>query len=513
MTTEEPREVKCALCRKANTVWELMSTNTMQEPDLDMRPGEMMRSTMHMWVQRCPHCGYCAPEIEEDYYQASTTAKAKSYKQQLANHEFSDLANSFLCSSLIQENGGDYAQAGRSALCAAWSCDDYGLLDQATECRYKAIELFVKAKDNKQGFAKDSDTEDLILVDLLRRIGSFKEALVICETTLNKGAARTVRGILNYQKSLMEKSDVNRHSLDDVVFEEVEGKTERLNTLLEHLGEWWYDFDLIASLDQRINELEHAIDKLNELDEESREKLLQESGIDNLLRIKHRLADTLFEQGLYEKADALYKEIFDLGYGQDTYERNKLLGGLVAAYENLEMFDEARAELERAIGLEPDTPEYHNNLGTVLADLGRMDEAREEFFEALRLMPDYAEAHFQLGIIYGYEDRLEEAIREYEEAIRINPDHVKSMNNLSNIYRARGDLEKATDLLKMALQIEADFDVALFNIADLHYEKGELSDSLAMFRRFLECVTARHYYLIEVAEDRIREIVEELSDN
>ena len=46
--------------------------------------------------------------------------------------------------------------------------------------------------------------------------------------------------------------------------------------------------------------------------------------------------------------------------------------------------------------LEPDAPDVHNDLGTLLAQSGDLAGAEREFREAVRLKPDYAEARSNL---------------------------------------------------------------------------------------------------------------------
>ena len=59
----KPGSVRCAVCGTESRQPRAMAPPPEQAPDLDLRPGEPLRSTMRFWLQQCPHCGYAAPDI------------------------------------------------------------------------------------------------------------------------------------------------------------------------------------------------------------------------------------------------------------------------------------------------------------------------------------------------------------------------------------------------------------------------------------------------------------------
>lgn len=217
MTLGFPKEVECASCGMTSTHDILVSTNTFGYPDLDTRPSEMKRSTINTWIQACSFCGYCFPDISIPTEGASEVISSVAYKQQLNNSEFPKLANHFLCYSLIKETDSDYATAGWACIHAAWVCDDNGFSAGAKKCRYKAVHLLQKAKENCHGFAEEESTEDPLLVDLLRRSGQFELALDICNDALKKNSEKTISDILHLQKTLIGNRDIACHTVDEAV--------------------------------------------------------------------------------------------------------------------------------------------------------------------------------------------------------------------------------------------------------------------------------------------------------
>jgi hypothetical protein len=85
--------------------------------------------------------------------------------------------------------------------------------------------------------------------------------------------------------------------------------------------------------------------------------------------------------------------------------------------------------LRQAVRLRPQAAEANNNLGLVLADLGRFEQAEACYHEALRLNPGYAEAHTNLGCALKELNRVEEALACFDMALRLAPDSHSSRYN------------------------------------------------------------------------------------
>lgn len=217
MTLMYEKRKKCAVCRKRSKYSLLRSTNAFGYKDLDTRPPEMERSTINLWVQRCPYCGYCAPDISERTENSKKIVYSVSYIKQLNDPEFSRLANEFLCCSLIQENAEEYADAGWSNIHAAWACDDADLIIQSQNCRMKAVVLLQKAKENGQMYGQDTISEVVIMVDLLRRSCQFEKALKLCEEELKNNPEKSIKDFLRFQKKLINKSDIACYNFGDSI--------------------------------------------------------------------------------------------------------------------------------------------------------------------------------------------------------------------------------------------------------------------------------------------------------
>ncbi len=77
----------------------------------------------------------------------------------------------------------------------------------------------------------------------------------------------------------------------------------------------------------------------------------------------------------------------------------------------------------RAVEIQPDFAEAHNNRGVVLQELKRWDEALQSYERAIALAPTYVDALYNRGVVLGELKRWEEALQSYDRALAIEPDH------------------------------------------------------------------------------------------
>ena len=204
----------CAIC--GTTSKQIIFRSASQYgTDLDTRPGQTMRWTMHTWVQSCPSCGYCAQDISKEILQASQIIESAQYRDQVNHEDYPELANYFLCWAIIQGAIADYSKAGWGAMYAAWTCDDAEMKSPAIACRLRAMSLFQEARTRKLPFAKDAGVEEAILADLLRRTKQFELVKKVCTEGLGKKPHEIVRQMLDFQIVLAERMDEKCYTTDD----------------------------------------------------------------------------------------------------------------------------------------------------------------------------------------------------------------------------------------------------------------------------------------------------------
>lgn len=213
MTTVFLSEKQCYVCgSKSRYPFVDLSLNILGSRDLDGRPALINRSSVYLWVQRCDICGYCAPEISKGTPQEAIVINNSQYKEQLANKDYPDTANSFLCHLMIMDHIELFADAGWAAVFAAWICDDNGYVQSAIDCRKKALSLFYKAMEHNQGFAESPAQGQLYLIDLFRRVQDFEKATQLCDIEIKKSHPEKILDLLYFEQQLIEEKDCICHN-------------------------------------------------------------------------------------------------------------------------------------------------------------------------------------------------------------------------------------------------------------------------------------------------------------
>ena len=232
-TTEKQK--KCAVCGETSAQPAVRAGKRHGSPDLDTRPPANVRFNIDTWVQRCPSCGLCYPDIAKSPSGAIGMVQSDTYQKQLQSEGFPKLANSFLCWSLVEEQAGNFANAGWACIHAAWVCDDatdsnrlygnvsgskVGTRDEAaaaTLCRAKAVKLLKRARDLGQGFGAQAGSEEALMADLLRRIARFESALKMIQCGIEAGPRGVVDTVLRFEKELAEKRDTDVHTIAEAL--------------------------------------------------------------------------------------------------------------------------------------------------------------------------------------------------------------------------------------------------------------------------------------------------------
>lgn len=163
-------------------------------------------------------------------------------------------------------------------------------------------------------------------------------------------------------------------------------------------------------------------------------------------------------------------------------------------------FDEAKAELQKALKVEPynstakkylhiieDSKEgkitadmalilFH---ATFLGDKNKPDEAMTEFNKAIASAPAYDHAYTCRGLIYVDKGMLEEAIADYTKAIELNPKNAEAYNTRGFIRTLRSQHAQALADFTKAIEIDPELVEAYQNRGIIYMLKDDYEPACA----------------------------------
>jgi tetratricopeptide (TPR) repeat protein len=148
------------------------------------------------------------------------------------------------------------------------------------------------------------------------------------------------------------------------------------------------------------------------------------------------------------------------------------------------IFDEAIAEYNRTIDLQPSNVEARRSLASELSFKGRLADARVQLREIARLTPDDASAHLALARSDLHEESgdLNEAIAELRAALEKDPGIYGVWNDLGEAQMRVGKFEDAVAAFREALKPYPDNDAVHYSLGEALKRAGHLDEAADQYR-------------------------------
>ncbi|MEN6457586.1 MAG: tetratricopeptide repeat protein [Thermoguttaceae bacterium] len=166
--------------------------------------------------------------------------------------------------------------------------------------------------------------------------------------------------------------------------------------------------------------------------------------------------------------------------------RGEVLDRVGLVQDQLGLTDDAIAQYRKAIRVEPDYPDAHFHLATVLARRKQWNEALPHYADAVRLRPSQDEWHFHFGDALAHVGRLDEAIQQYSQALSMDPDWAEAHNNLGMALVDRGQLAEAAQHYLAAVQLAPNYFEARYNLGLVLHAMGQLGEAVVQYRAALK---------------------------
>src|SRR5438552_3443378 len=145
-------------------------------------------------------------------------------------------------------------------------------------------------------------------------------------------------------------------------------------------------------------------------------------------------------------------------------------------------FDEAIAEVKRALELDPLSLIINEDLGNTYYSARRYDEAIEQLTKTLELDSSFYYAHWSLGVAFEAKGTLDAAIEEYQKARALNDDPFV-LALLGHAYASSGNEAEALKILDQLKELSKQRYVTAYNFAIVYLGLGDKEEALRWLQK------------------------------
>jgi tetratricopeptide (TPR) repeat protein len=114
-------------------------------------------------------------------------------------------------------------------------------------------------------------------------------------------------------------------------------------------------------------------------------------------------------------------------------------------------WNNAIAEYNQVLSLDPNYVPALNNRGRAFYNKGELELAQADFNRAIQLAPRDPLGYCNRAAVYSEQGELDRAIADYTQALRLDPAYTNALNGRGDAYFNKGDMRRA----------EADYDASL----------------------------------------------------
>ncbi len=194
--------------------------------------------------------------------------------------------------------------------------------------------------------------------------------------------------------------------------------------------------------------------------------------------LRNALGWTLFQEGRSAEAVAEYERALAADPANARAHNN-----LALALVELGRLGEAARHFERSLELQPKA-EIYSDLGFTMARLGKADDARANYQKALGLDRNCTSAHFNLAVMAAQAGAFQEAEAHYRAALPGRPT-ADTHNGLGYVLARQRRPDDAIAEFRKAIESDPKFTPAYNNLAETLAEQGRLEEAERTYRRSL----------------------------
>jgi tetratricopeptide (TPR) repeat protein len=155
-------------------------------------------------------------------------------------------------------------------------------------------------------------------------------------------------------------------------------------------------------------------------------------------------------------------------------------------YNALHQFDKAISDLNKAIELDPKSALAWNNRGNAYFQLQQYDKAIADYTKAIDVDPKYARAWNNRGLTYDRLQQYDKAIGDYTRAIELDPKNAWSWCERGTAYIGLQQYDKALNDLNKAIELDPKNARAHYNLGNALGNQGKLDEAITCWRKAID---------------------------
>ena len=188
------------------------------------------------------------------------------------------------------------------------------------------------------------------------------------------------------------------------------------------------------------------------------------------------VALTWIQLGYWTNSEALFQHAVDVT--TDNYiAHNNLADDYLVHLRN----EEARGHVVEALRLNPNYPEAHINLATILRRSGQLDESEKEYRTALTLQENNVDGHSGYGALLLRQGRVNEALRELRRVVELRPEYAEGHHDLGRLLASVGRVDDAMAQFSEAIRLRPDYAEAHHSLGFALAGRGRLNEAVVEF--------------------------------
>jgi serine/threonine protein kinase/TPR repeat protein len=148
--------------------------------------------------------------------------------------------------------------------------------------------------------------------------------------------------------------------------------------------------------------------------------------------------------------------------------------------------DEALANLNKAIKLEPNDPLNYHTMGSYYVVKKEFSSAIKNYKKSIKLDPDIYYVHYNLGRVHAYLDHYDDAVKEYKKAINIDPLDPYVHYNLGRAYYKKENIEGAVKEYLISIKLKSDYIEPYYGLGLIYLKTGKFKEAAGYFKKVID---------------------------